>query len=316
MRLPIVFMYSGQGAQYYGMGRELYAQEPEFRKAMDACNEIAADYFGFDLLNEIYQPSVHPHTPFEQTKLTHPANFIMGYSLTELLYSRGIEPEMVVGYSLGEYIASVIAGALSLEQAIKMIGEQGQLFEDHAPEAGMLAILGDPAMFDTRKDLFSESWLACLNFSSHFVITATKPKLASIEHQLNSEGVTTQLLPITRGFHSPLIEAVALDFPSYARGFQPLRLPVVSSRLASELTAMNAEELWEACREPVRFQQTMAFLEASGSKCYIDVGPAGTLQNFAKYNLPSHSASKCLSVMNPFGKNSQSFARLLQQLAI
>jgi len=315
MRLPLVFMYSGQGAQYYGMGRELYEAEPVFRKTMQECNRIASDCLGQDLLEEIYKDRGRSYDPFEETRLTHPANFMMGYSLTQLLFSKGLEPDLLVGYSLGEYIAAIVSEALPLERAIQTIISQGLLFQEHTPEAGMLAILADLAIFDDRPELFRDSWLACSNFPNHFVVTATRKRLAAIETQLNQEGTTTQLLPITRGFHSPLIEDVAMEFPAYAEGFLPLRIPMVSSRLAGELSAMNASELWAACRQPVAFIETMRYLESRGPHCYIDVGPAGTLMNFAKYNLPRSSASQCHSVMNPFGKNTQTLAKLLEQVS-
>lgn len=314
MTLPIVFMYSGQGAQYYGMGRELLGCEPVFRETMETCNDIASDLLGLDLLEEIYRDRPGSFAPFEETRLTHPANFIMGYSLTQMLLARGIEPAKLVGYSLGEYIAAIVAGALPLERAIATIIEQGSLFQEHTPEAGMMAILADVNIFETRPDLFDQTWMACINFANHFVVTATRPKLAELETQLAAEEITTQLLPITRGFHSPLIEDVAVEFPDYARGFRPLRIPMISSRLGDELPMMNAGELWQACREPVRFRKTMAFLESTGPYCYVDVGPAGTLMNFAKYNLKPGSQSTCFSVMNPFGKNSQTLNRFLTHL--
>jgi len=313
---PIVFMYSGQGAQYYGMGREFYDSEPVFRETLQTCNEIAADLLGVDLIGEIYGQRANPYETFEKTSQTHPANFMMGYSLTQMLLDKGLEPDFVLGYSLGEYIASVVAGALPLERAMTTIIEQGCLFEDHTPEAGMLAILAKTDLFRQRPELFRESWLACLNFPNHFVVTATKPRLAEIEGQLNKDGITCQLLPISRGFHSPIIDDVAMEFPAFSSGFAPLTMPVISSRLTDELPAMNAEQLWAACRQTVRFSETMANLERRGPHTYIDVGPAGTLMNFAKYNLSADSKSRCLAVMNPFGKNRQSLTKLLNQMGL
>lgn len=314
MTLPMVFMYSGQGAQYYGMGRGLYASEPSFKRAMDECNAIASDHLGLNLLDEIYRDRGKSTEVFEQTRLTHPANFIIGYSLTQMLFEWGIEPTKLVGYSLGEYIASIVAGALPLDRAIAMIIEQGSLFEEHTPEAGMMAILADVNLFEKRPDLFANTWLACINFANHFVITGRRPVLEALDKKLFADGINAQQLPITCGFHSPLIEDVAIEFPDYAKGFLPLQLPMISSRLADELPAMSAPELWKACREPVRFMDTMRFLEANGPYCYVDVGPAGTLMNFAKYNLKPGSDSKCFSVMNPFEKHAQSLNRFLKHL--
>ena len=313
---PIVFMYSGQGAQYYGMGREFYDTEPVFRETLQTCNEIAADLLGVDLIGEIYGQRAKPFEQFEKTSQTHPANFMMGYSLTQMLLEKGLEPDLVLGYSLGEFIASVVAGALPLERAMTAIIEQGNLFEEYTPEAGMLAILASPDLFNEKPEVFEDAWVACLNFSNHFVVTAVRSRLTEIEARLNQEGITCQLLPITRGFHSPIIDDIAVEFPAFASGFAPLNIPLVSSRLAGELPAMNAEQLWAACRETVRFSETMDQLELQGPHTYIDVGPAGTLMNFAKYNLETGSKSKCMAVMNPFGKNTQTLNRLLSQLGL
>ena len=310
---PTVFMYSGQGAQYFQMGRDLYDEEPVFRAAMERCSALAEQQVGQPLIDIIYGPG-KKSDPFERTLHTHPAIFSLAYSLTELLKSRGLEPDYLLGYSLGEYTAAVVSGSISLEEGMDFIMGQAQLLEAHTPNAGMMAVLADPSMMTQRPALFGNCHLAGHNFANHFVVTGYKVDLSKIEASLTAENITCQILPVSHGFHSPIIDSIEGKCKALLQDFAPPALPVISCRTTEELGFLDEDHLWSVVRGPIRFYEAFTDLQESDNYLYVDVGPAGTLSTFAKYILPRESSSLPLPAMTPFGNNRGTLKRLFQNI--
>jgi len=265
-------------------------------------------------LIDILYGSAKKSDPFERTLHTHPAIFSLAFSLTELLRSKGLEPDILLGYSLGEYSAAVISGAISLEEGMAYVLGQAQLLEAETPEASMMAILADPALMKRRPDLFGGCHLAGHNFAEHFVVTGLRRDLQHVEQVLAPQHITCQILPVSRGFHSPLIDAIEQPCKRLLVDFAPPALPVVSCRIGEELAYFDETHLWDVVRNPIRFLETFSALAESGDHVYIDVGPAGTLSTFAKYILPRDGGSLNLPTMTPFGNNRGTLERLLRSL--
>jgi len=315
MRKPIVFMYSGQGAQYFQMGRELFDQEPVFRQAMERCDSILAPRLGGSLIDVLYGPQAKKMEPFERTLHTHPAIVAFSYCLTKTLQSRGIQPDYLLGYSLGEYVASIVSGAQPLEQGLERILAQAELLEAKTPKAGMMAILEEPEIMRRFPDLFEGCWLAGHNFQGHIVVTGYRDRLELVDQTLRQRQITCQILPISHGFHSPLVDPIAADCLSLFTDFTTPRLPVISCRETTEIQDFSGEHLWRVLRQPIRFLETLRRLEAGYEYAYIDVGPAGTLSTFAKYALGRGSRSQCLAAVNQFGRDLKTLDQLQQALA-
>ncbi|NQZ12186.1 MAG: acyltransferase domain-containing protein, partial [Algicola sp.] len=121
MKKPIVFMFSGQGAQYYHMGKELYECHPRFALWMDHCDEIVEPLIGTSLIDILYDESVTKGDPFDRVLYTNPALLCIQYSLSRVLMEMDIQPDYLLGYSLGEFTAAVVSGVMSLEEGLELL---------------------------------------------------------------------------------------------------------------------------------------------------------------------------------------------------
>ena len=312
--MAVVFMFAGQGSQYYGMGRQLYEENRVFREWMDYCSDLAAADLGISLTELLYKPRANRFEPFDQTLWTHPAVFIVNFSVAQTLMSENIKPDVLLGYSLGEMVALTLAGAVRLEQAIHAVISFARLIEERTRPAGMLAVLGPAALYSERGDLFSRTELACDNYSANFVVTGLMDDLELVRRGLEKEDVSAQILPITRGFHSAFIDPAEAEARAIIRSIPLgwLSTRVVSSVRARELADGDLDDsfCWDVIRRPVEFARTIEHLERTGPHIYIDAGPSGSLAAFIKYGLGKGAASKSYVVLNQFGHDISGLARL------
>ncbi len=191
----IVFMYSGQGSHYYNMGRELYNENEIFRDTMDKCNSILEHELEKPLIDVIYDGS-KKFENFDDILYTHPAIFSVGYSLTQVLCDRGIKPDSVLGYSVGEYVAAVVSGMLSLEDGLKIVFRQAKYLHEKCDQGGMLVVLDKITRFDEDQNLFQGTSIAAINYESCFVISGLRSRLEEIQSQLGNNSIASQLLPV------------------------------------------------------------------------------------------------------------------------
>lgn len=308
-----VFMYSGQGSQYFGMGRELYQHEPAFRDAMDDCAARVKALNGRDLVAELYDPA-RRHDELDELALSHPALFSIGHALTRLLAQRGVEPDAVLGYSLGEYVAAVTAGVLSLADALTAVVTQSRLIGQLAGGGGMLSVLAPASHVERHPALYAGTTLASDNFEQNFVVSGAKPVLAALKRQLDDAGIVSVQLPVAHAFHSAAMEPIHAPFGALLQGlrFGAPRLPFYSAACAGRAAAIDAPHWWRVARQPVRFRQTVDAAIADGPCRFIDLGPSGTLATFIKHGYGGRVPQA--PAINQFGRNLQSVAKLLTDL--
>lgn len=314
MRKPIVFMYSGQGAQFYQMGKELYETDPVFRKWFDQCADHIEPQIGASLSEILFRERANKFELFDRTLYTHPANVIFAYAMTQALYHRGIRPDFLLGYSLGEYTSAVVSGVISLEDGLNRVVAQAKLLEENCQRAGMMAILDTPDLMNERPGFFSDTWLACHNFENHFVVTGYIDHLKYVEEQLVNEGTTAQVLPISHGFHSPLIEPIREASKTLFTMNQQPTIPVWSSCLTHEIQTFDGEHFWQVIRKPVLFLETLKRILQNGPHTFIDVGPSATMATFVKYIIGRNSDSDALLTVNQFGRDTRTMEALENKL--
>lgn len=303
---PVVFLFSGQGSQYYHMARTLFHHHDEFRQTMERLDRQVQRHIGESMLSVLYDTRRDKGTPFDELRFSHPAIFCVQYALADILRQAGMVPDYILGMSLGEFVAAAFAGAMDPERALDAVLRQALTFERLCPQGGMLAILASPALAEDYSDVFAGSELAGINYDGHFVVAGSGGVLERIQLFLREREVLYQPLPVKYGFHSSLIDPAArtcLDFLGTVRVDSPV-IPVVSCCTGTQLFTYSSDHFWRVAREPLRFSAALQFLETQVSDrrglAYVDLGPGGTLANFIKRSLGARSASSIQSVVTPF----------------
>lgn len=309
---PTIFMFSGQGSQYFHMGKALYDDNDTFRQSMLRLDEIALELTGKSVIETLYSGAHSKGDSFDRTLLTHPAIYMVEYSLAQSLLHAGVYPDMVLGVSLGSFAAATVAGFIGVEDAMSAVVRQAMALEECCEPGGMTAVLADPSLF-VRDFLRENSELAAVNFSSHFVVSARRTELAEIEAALKRHNVTYQHLPVSFPFHSHWMDRAKVPFESFMRSIRcrPGRLPLACCDQTEMLSHLSEDFFWNVVRRPICFRETTARLERRGPHRYIDVGPAGTLATFLKYGMPVTSQSTVHSILTPFGADRKNLAAVV-----
>ncbi|MDC8758417.1 acyltransferase domain-containing protein [Janthinobacterium fluminis] len=309
MKRQTAFLFSGQGSQYYQMGRGLYEQNPTFRSCMDRLDRVAHALLGTSVLQALYGPQGKAE-PFAELRLTHPAIFMLEFALARSVIELGVEPDCTVGASLGTFAALAVAGCLPAEEALELVIRQALAIEAHAGKGGIIAVLAEPRLYEDSDFLQARAEVAGRNFAAHFLLAAPGDNLPAIESFLARAGVTHQLLPVQYPFHARWIEPIR-DVVIAASGTGRLRAtatPVICCASAGIVKEFPEHYFWQVARDEIGFMRTIAQMEQSGPFDYLDLGPSGTLATFLKYLLPKQSASRSFAAMTPYGRDGELLA--------
>ena len=277
----IAFLFSGQGAQYPGMAAGLYRTHPRFREVLDRCDALLQPHTGRSLV-EILLAEGEEGALVHRTEWTQPALFAVEYALAALWRSWGVEPDLLLGHSVGEYVAACLAGVFSLEDALRLIATRGRLMQD-LPEGGAMAAVFASAGEVTAKlaPCRDEVAIAAVNGDRHVVISGGAKAVQSLLADFEAEGVRTRRLEVSHAFHSPLMAPVLEPFRQIlaATPLAPPRLAVVSNLSGRPAGAEMADAgYWSAhLRDAVRFAEGMKTLAAAGCTVFIEIGPAPVL---------------------------------------
>lgn len=312
MPTTTVFMFSGQGSHYHQMGKALYEHHAVFRDWMQRLDTAAYAMSGKRVLDAIW--SGEKSATFDRTLLTHPAIFMVEYSLAQCLMHEGVRPDVTLGASLGSFVAAAVSGCLDVERALAAVIAQAQAFEATCERGGMIAVLAEPALYD-EPFLHERSEMAGINFATHFAVSAAHTDLDAIETALRQRGVAHQRLAVSYAFHSRWIDNARDAFAATMQA-TPLRapmLPLVCCDRATTLDALPVDFFWNVVRRPIRFRDAIAHREQLGTHRYVDVGPSGTLATFVKYALPPSSHSSAHAVLTPYGRDVKNLDALLAE---
>lgn len=315
MTQRIVFLFSGQGSQYFQMGRQLYEAHNRFRLWMDLCDELAEPLLGVKLKDVIYGAD-QKDKAFDRLRYSNPALIAIEYALAKVLMESGCKPHALLGYSLGELTAAAISNVISLSDTIRLSIDYADIMEKASPRGSILAVLDTPLIIERHPDWFSGCYFAGSNFDNHFVVSGLAEDIQRLHLQLKTNDIVAQILPVNYAFHSPIMDELMHEFLA-AMSSVHMREPKISLWSActgSVVTKLDEMHFWRVVRDPIQFSAAVRQLSSTGDYVFIDVGPSGTLATFVKYLLPHPSGSIALETLNQYGRDLASLGKLTEKL--
>ncbi|MFZ0304442.1 MAG: SDR family NAD(P)-dependent oxidoreductase [Terracidiphilus sp.] len=289
-RPRIAFLFTGQGSQYSGMGRLLYETESQFRSCLDQCAQALDPLIGRPLLDMLFPDLAHKaeaDAALSRTGITQPALFAVELALARLWQAWGVEPDWVMGHSVGEVTAACFAGVMSLEDGIRLIAARAKLMQQLPAGGAMMVVFADhAAVTQWLHGEFSALSIAAVNSPSNTVVSGREGLVQGLAAQLKKAGIATHPLNVSHAFHSVLMESVLEPFAREAErvSWQSPRIGLISNRSGRPAGDEIAEaRYWmHHVREPVLFAEGMRSLEELGCTAFVEIGPGNTLLNLAR----------------------------------
>lgn len=291
----IAFLFTGQGAQYANMGRQLYNTQPMFRKTLEQCDRLLQPYLEESLLSVLFADSTDAQI-LNQTAYTQPALFALEYALAQMWQSWGVVPDIVMGHSVGEYVAACVAGVFNLEDGLKLIATRGRIMQALPPLGMMAAIFAtQEQVTDAILPYHSQISIAAINGPKHTVISGEKNSVKLVIEQLQGEGIEVRSLQVSHAFHSPLMNPILDELEQLASQvtYDYPRIPIISNLTGKILTAeesIDATYWLHHIRETVQFSVGIQTLIDKDYDIFLEIGPHPVLSSMGKRCLKTESS--------------------------
>ncbi|WP_436498533.1 type I polyketide synthase [Actinokineospora sp. HUAS TT18] len=280
----VAFLFTGQGAQYAGMGAGAYRRYPAFAEALDECDRLLTPLVGRSVKDLVLDPAA---PDLDETRYTQPALFAVEYATARLWLSWGIRPTVLIGHSIGEVVAATVAGLFSLADAARLVAARGRLMGSVRAPGGMISV---PAALDDVADLvdaYPDVAVAAVNAPGQTVLSGGDASLTEITAALADRDIAAKRLTVSHAFHSPLMAEVVDEFRAAIADIE-FRQPEVT--LVSTVTGQVAR--WRELADvdywvrqivaPVDFLGAARAAQKRGKHVFIEVGPGSTLTSLAK----------------------------------
>ncbi|KML70142.1 type I polyketide synthase [Pectobacterium peruviense] len=293
----VVFMFPGQGNQYINMARELYATYDVFRKNMDQCCDYLEPILDVNLKSIIFQDTDDTAASrINETQFTQPSLFVVEYCLAKLWMSWGIQPDAMIGHSVGEYVAACLSGVFSLEDALKAVALRGKMVQA-LPAGDMLAVLLDEESLKEKLH-GTKLEIAAVNYPGLCVIAGASSDIARFQQQLEDGNIFCKHLDTSHAFHSHMMEPM---LPAFKKVIDSITLhapqiPFVSTvngQWVTEELAKNSDYWVRHVRNPVMFSHAFKTLMAEEHQdfVFLEVGPGRSLESSAKQHFSAEDGA-------------------------
>lgn len=318
----VVFFYTGQGAQYRSMGRQLYTQQAVFRNAMDECDAAFKAFSDQSLVSLLYaetDENFDQHA-FQQTSTTQPLMFALQYALTALWSSWGIQANAVIGHSVGEFAAACAAGCMQWLEGFKLITQRARLMQSMSP-GSMLAARTSAAeiekLFDAHQ--FTEKLvISAINSSQSVVISGENQAIESLIQVCETENINAQKLSVSHAFHSTSMQAAAEPLARAASevNFQSAKIEWISSMNGKSMKdkTITADYWSQQLTQPVLFADAVKALDDLHDSVLIEIGPSSTLLNLVRADY-TQGLAYLPSLRAPINKKSRDIETIFSSLS-
>lgn len=318
----IAFLFTGQGAQYFEMGRQFYDSHAGFRQTLERCDKLLRGHLPKPLLEVLFGPE-DGRKEIHETRYAQPALFALEYALAEVWRQWGIAPQAVLGHSVGEFAAACFAGVFSLEDGLRMIAARARLMQSLPKTGSMLSVFADEQSCIEAVRPHSESVsIAAVNGPAYVVLSGDSEALRQIEADLVARGIGVKRLQVSHAFHSPLMKPMVDEFGSVAAGveYRTAAIDIVSGVTGVKAGCeIAAADYWrDQVLAPVCFSKAMESLCALGIAAFLEIGPKPVLISLAPEcvdNCFDNSAhARWSSSIGPDGQNTRSMFEALGNL--
>ncbi|WP_018602684.1 type I polyketide synthase [Mycobacterium sp. 155] len=294
-RPTTAWLFTGQGSQYPGMARELFDAEPVFAETVKRCAEAVDDVLPRPLLEVMFATDGDAGERLRHTSFAQPALFAVEMGLARLWQSWGVEPDVVLGHSVGQYAAACVAGVFSLEDGARLIAHRGRLFGSLPAGGRMVAVFADPKHVEQIASEFPRVSVGAYN-GPNTVLSGPGEDLQQAVNRFEEDGIRCTWLETSHAFHSELLDPVLDEFESFAAQvqFAAPTLPLVCNRAGAVLTAqtpVDAQYWRRHSRQPVQFAESVRTVAALGCSILMEIGPQPVLTGAAVQVWPAHLAA-------------------------
>jgi acyl transferase domain-containing protein len=306
-RPSVVLLYPGQGAQRVNMGRGLYESEEVYRQTVDHCAAVLQSLLGVDLRTLLYRDA--GGKKLQQTQWAQPALFVTEYALTEQLRAWGVEPEALLGHSIGEWVAATFAGVFKLDDALRLVALRGQLMQ-RMPVGAMLSVALPEAEMEQRiaqrREELGRVEVSAVNGVEQIAIGGEIDTIERWTKHLSDEGVWTRRLLTSHAYHTWLMEEASSEFAAAVEKVEKRapQLNVISCVSGKWLTAAEAQSgaYWgRQMRERVRFGSGVTEVLAESARVVVEAGPGSGLSGLVR--MQTHAAAPVIvSLLGPNGR--------------
>ncbi len=285
--LSIAYLCTGQGSQYVNMGRTLYETQPIFRQALLECDRLLQPELEHSLLEALYPTSVGENL-LDRVLYSQTAIFAIEYAIAQVWANWGVRPTLLLGHSLGEYVAACLAGVFSLADALKLVVQRARYAQELTPPGEMVAVFASPTAIAALVTITGQQVvIAAYNSAENTVLSGDAAALTSICETLAANGIRTQKLASTRAFHSPLLKPMVAEFRAVAQKivYQQPQIPLISNVTGQLVTTIDAEYWVQHLVQPVQYTHCLATLQQQHPHICLEIGSKPTLISLGKQSI-------------------------------